>query len=82
MIARTVAVEIPFQTLLNAIDNLTPDEKLALKKRLEKSAAATWKDRFGKSLSQTARKNKRASADEVANDVRLAIVESRAGAKN
>jgi hypothetical protein len=34
MATKTIKLEIPFQKLLNAIDQLTPDEKLILKKRL------------------------------------------------
>ena len=80
MASKTIAVEIPFQTLLSALDGLAPDEKLVLKKRLEKAGAATWQERFGQSLHQTARKNR--NATDVANDVKLAIAEIRSGAKN
>jgi hypothetical protein len=50
MTTKTVKVEIPFQRLLNVIDQLTPDEKLVLKKRLEKEKVTTWQERFGKAL--------------------------------
>lgn len=34
MATKTIKLEIPFQKLLNIVDQLTPDEKLILKKRL------------------------------------------------
>jgi len=62
MTTKTVKVEIPFQRLLNVIDQLTTDEKLVLKKRLEKEKVTTWQERFGKALQYLGKKNKGFSA--------------------
>ncbi|MBI4383754.1 MAG: hypothetical protein HY579_06930 [Nitrospinae bacterium] len=82
MSAKTIKLEIPFQKLISIVDQLDPDEKLILKKKLEKHEAATWQERFGKALRQLGRKNVRFSEKEVAGDVKKAIAEARAGAKN
>ncbi|MBM4139982.1 MAG: hypothetical protein FJ242_00580 [Nitrospira sp.] len=81
MTTKTVKVEIPFQRLLNVIDQLTPDEKLVLKKRLEKEKVTTWQERFGKALQYLGKKNKGFSEKEVEEDVKRAIAEVRGSAK-
>jgi len=82
MATKTVKLEIPFQKLISIIDQLDPDEKLVLKKKLEKQKVTTWQARFGKSLQQLGKKNTRYSEKEVADDVRKALAEVRAGARN
>lgn len=82
MTTKTVKVEIPFQRLLNVIDQLTIDEKLVLKKRLEKEKVTTWQDRFGKALQYLGNKNKGFSEKEVEEDVKRAIAEVRSSAEN
>ncbi len=82
MATRTVKLEIPFQKLISIIDQLDQDEKLILKKKLEKQKVTTWQERFGKALQQLGTKNIRFSEKEVAEDVKKAIAEVRAGAKN
>lgn len=82
MATRTVKLEIPFQKLISIIDQLDPDEKLVLKKKLEKQKITTWQARFGKALQQLGKKNIRYSEKEVADDVRKALAEVRAGARN
>jgi hypothetical protein len=82
MSTKTVKLEIPFQKLISIIDQLGPDEKLVLKKKLEKQKVTTWQERFGKALQQLGKKNIRFSEKEVAEDVKKAIAEVRAGAKN
>ncbi|MEK6528545.1 MAG: hypothetical protein AABZ36_06675 [Nitrospirota bacterium] len=82
MATKTVKLEIPFQKLISIIDQLDRDEKLILKKKLEKQKVTTWQERFGKALQQLGTKNIRFSEKEVAEDVKKAIAEVRAGAKN
>ncbi|OHE59609.1 MAG: hypothetical protein A2Z47_11380 [Thermodesulfovibrio sp. RBG_19FT_COMBO_42_12] len=82
MTTKTVKVEIPFQRLLNVIDQLTTDEKLVLKKRLEKEKVTTWQDRFGKALQYLGKKNKGFYEKEVEEDVKRAIAEVRSSAEN
>ncbi len=82
MASKTVKLEIPFQKLISMIDQLDQDEKLILKKKLEKQKVTTWQERFGKALQQLGKKNVRYSEEEVAGDVKKAIAEVRAGAKN
>jgi hypothetical protein len=81
MATKTVKLEIPFQQLVNIIDQLTPDEKLILKKRLEKGKISTWQERFGKALQYLGKRNVRISEKEVAEDVKRAIAEVRSSAK-
>jgi hypothetical protein len=82
MATKTLKLEIPFQKLMSVIDQLDPDEKLILKKKLEKQKVTTWQERFGKALQQLGKKNIRFSEKEVAEDVKKAVAEVRAGAKN
>ena len=82
MTTKTVKVGIPFQRLLNVIDQLTPDEKLVLKKRLEKEKVTTWQERFGKALQYLGKTNKMFTEKEVEEDVKRAIAEVRSSAKN
>ncbi|MGC2061437.1 MAG: hypothetical protein WA610_00550 [Thermodesulfovibrionales bacterium] len=82
MSTKTVKLEIPFQKLVAMIDQLGPDEKLVLKKKLEKQKVTTWHARFGKALEQLGKKNVRFSEKEAAEDVKRAIAEVRAGGKN
>lgn len=82
MATKTLKLEIPFQKLISIIDQLGPDEKLILKKKLEKQKVTTWQKRFGKALQQLGKKNIRFSEKEVAEDIKKAIAEVRAGAKN
>ncbi|MEW6418023.1 MAG: hypothetical protein AB1480_07865 [Nitrospirota bacterium] len=82
MAAKTLKLEIPFQKLISMIDQLDPDEKLVLKKKLEEQKVATWQERFGKALQQLGKKNVRFSEKEVAEDVKRAIAEVRGGVKD
>lgn len=82
MATKTIKVEIPFQRLLNAVDQLNIEEKLVLKKRLEKEKVTTWQERFGRALKSLGTKNKKFSENEVAEDIKRAIAEVRSSAKN
>lgn len=77
MAIKTLKLEIPFQKLMSVIDQLDPDEKLMLKKKLEKQKVTTWQERFGKALQQLGTKNIRFSEKEVAEDVKKAVIEVR-----
>jgi len=81
MATKTLKLEIPFQKLISMIDQLDPNEKLVLKKKLEKQKVATWQERFGRALQQLAKKNIRFSEKEVAEDVKRAIAGVRGGNK-
>ena len=81
MATKTIKLEIPFQKLISIIDQLDPDEKLLLKKKLEKQKITTWQDRFGHALHKLGRKNVRFSEKEVAEDIKKAIAEVRSGTK-
>lgn len=82
MATKTVRLEIPFQELISMIEQLGQDEKLIIKKKLEKQKVTTWQERFGKALQQLGKKNIRFSEKEVADDVKRAVAEARTGAKN
>jgi hypothetical protein len=82
MAIKTIKLDIPFQKLLNVVDQLTPEERLVLKKKLEKGKAATWQERFGKALRYLGKKNVRFSEQEVSDDIKKAIAEVRGLGKN
>ena len=75
MATRTLKLEIPFQKLLSIIDQLDADEKLILKKKLERQKITTWQDRFGRALKELGKKNAGFSEQKVAEDVKRAIAE-------
>jgi hypothetical protein len=77
MPSKTIKLEIPFKELLNVIDQLTPEEKLFLKKKLEKGKVTSWQGRFGRALEYLGKRNKRLSETEVEKDVKKAIAEVR-----
>ena len=78
MTIKTLKLEIPFQKLMSAIDQLEPNGKLILKKKLEKQKITTWQERFGKALKQLGAKNMMFSEKEVTEDVKKAVAEVRA----
>ena len=77
MASKTIKLEIPFRELINVIDRLSLDEKLFLKKKLEKEKVASWQERFGKALKYLGKRNKRFSETEVEKDVKKAMAEIR-----
>jgi hypothetical protein len=77
MASKTIRFELPFKELLNVIDQLTPEEKLFLKKKLEKGKLTSWQERFGRALKVLGKKNRRFSEVEVQRDVKKAIAEVR-----
>jgi hypothetical protein len=82
MAAKAVKLEIPFQKLLAIIEQLAPDERLMLKKKLERENVTTWQVRFGRSLKALCKKNAAFTEKEVSANVSAAISEVRAGAGN
>lgn len=79
---KAIRLEIPFQKLLNVLDQLTPDEKLVVRKKLEKEKVATWQERFGKALQTLGKRNVKFSEEEVEADIKRAIAEVRSRAHN
>ncbi len=79
---KAIRLEIPFQKLLNVLDQLTPDEKLVIRKKLEKEKVATWQERFGRALQTLGKRNVKFSEEEVEADVKRAIAEVRSRAHN
>ncbi|MBU4320336.1 MAG: hypothetical protein L6246_10400 [Thermodesulfovibrionales bacterium] len=77
MATKTIKLEVPFQKLLSVIDQLTPDEKLVLKKKLQREKVSTWQERFGRALQYLGKKNIKFSEKEVSKDVKRAIAEVR-----
>lgn len=82
MPSKTVKFEIPFKELLNVIEQLTPEEKLFLKKKLEKGKLISWQKRFGRTLEYLGKRNRGFSEAEVEKDVKKAITEVRRIAQN
>jgi hypothetical protein len=78
MATKTIKLEIPFQKLISIIDQLDPDEKMIIRKKLEKQKVTTWQARFGRALQGLGKKNIRFSEKEVADDIKKAIKEVRA----
>ena len=68
MAPKTIKFEIPFKELLNVIDRLPQDEKILLKKKLEKGKVTSWQERFGRALKYLGRRNRRFSETEVEKD--------------
>ncbi|MBI5178384.1 MAG: hypothetical protein HZA04_03905 [Nitrospinae bacterium] len=82
MSTKTLKPEIPFQKLISMVDQLDQDEKLILKKKLEKQKVSTWQARFGNALSKLGKKNVRFPEKEVIGDIKKAVAQVRAGGKN
>jgi hypothetical protein len=77
MATKSIKLEVPFQKLLSVIDQLTPDEKLVLKKKLQREEVSTWQERFGRALQYLGKRNVKFSEKEISEDVKKAISEAR-----
>jgi len=77
MATKTIKLEVPFQRLLAVVDQLTGDERLVLKKKLQREKASTWQERFGDALNYLGKRNAKFSEREVADDINKAIAEVR-----
>jgi len=77
MATKTGKLEIPFNQLIKIIDQLSPEEKIIIKKRLENEKISTWKERFNMALKALGEKNANIPETEVKADVEKAIAEVR-----
>ena len=73
MAPKTIKFEIPFKELLNVIDRLPEDEKILLKKKLEKGKVTSWQGKFGRALKYLGNRNRRFPETDVKKDVKKAI---------
>ncbi len=77
MATKSIKLEVPFQKLLAVVDQLTRDEKLVLKKKLQRDKTSTWQERFGSALNYLGKRNVKFSEREVTEDVSKAVAEVR-----
>ncbi len=77
MATRTLKLDISFQKLLAVVDQLELDEKMFLRKKLDREKVPSWQERFGRALQQLGNKNKRFTTKEVLTDVERAISDVR-----
>ncbi len=73
----SVTIKLPFQQLLKAIEGLTEQERLILRKKLEEKSPASWQARFERALDALGNKNKDVPIEQVQTDVETAILEVR-----
>ncbi len=73
-----ITIKLPFQQLLKAIEGLTEQERLVLRKKLEQQTPASWQERFERALNLLGEKNKDIPLEQVQSDVARAIQEVRA----
>ena len=74
----SITVKMPFQQILQAIEKLTDQERLVIRKKLEQKTPISWQTRFGLALEILGEKNKDIPFEEVQTDVEKAIQEVRA----
>lgn len=74
----SITIKLPFQQLLEAIESLTEQERLVLRKKLEQETPITWKARFERALNILGEKNKDVPLEQVQSDVARAIKEVKA----
>lgn len=74
----SITIRLPFQQLLKAIEGLTEQERLVLRKKLEQETPVSWKARFERALNKLDEKNKDIPLEQVQSDVARAIQEVRA----
>jgi hypothetical protein len=77
MVSKAIRLEIPFKELVSVIDQLTPEEKIFLKKKLERDRVPSWQERFGRALEYLGKRNRRFSETEVNEDVKKAVAKVR-----
>ena len=78
MAQRAIKIEVPFRQLLTVVQQLTPMEKIVLKKHLEEGGALAWQERFGGALDHLGKRNKYIPLEQVEQDVARAVKEVRA----
>jgi hypothetical protein len=74
----SITIRLPFQQLLKAIEGLTEQERLVLRKKLEQQTPTSWQARFERALNLLGEKNKDVPSEQVQSDVERAIQEVRA----
>ena len=72
-----VTIKLPFQQLLKAIEGLTEQERLILRKKLEEKTSVSWQARFGRALDALGDQNNDVPIEQVQTDVESAILEVR-----
>ena len=77
MASKAIKLEISFKELLSVLEQLTPDEKILIKKKLESEKVRTWQERFGRALRSLGKQNRKVPTREVEEDVMKAISEVR-----
>jgi hypothetical protein len=82
MASKAIKVEISFKKLLGILEQLTPDEKILIKKKLESEKVKSWQEKFGRALSSLGKQNRKVPAREVEEDVMKAMAEVRHLAQN
>lgn len=82
MASKAIKVEISFKELLGILEQLTPDEKILIKKKLESEKVKSWQEKFGRALSSLGKQNRKVPARKVEEDVMKAIAEVRRLAQN
>ena len=82
MASKAIKLEISFKELLSVLEQLTPDEKILIKKKLESEKVKTWQERFGGDLRSLGKQNRKVPTREVEEDVMKAIAEVRRLAQN
>ena len=73
MASKAIKLEISFKELLSVLEQLTPDEKILIKKKLESEKVRTWQERFGRALRSLGKQNRKVPTREVEEDVMKAI---------
>ncbi|MBN2090545.1 hypothetical protein JW964_13105 [candidate division KSB1 bacterium] len=56
-----LTIKLPFQQLLKAIEELTEQERLVLRKKLEENTPLSWQAQFERALTRLDEKNKKIS---------------------
>jgi len=72
-----VTIKLPFRQLLKAIEGLTEQERLILRKKLEEKTSVSWQARFERALDALGDQNNDVPIEQVQTDVESAILEVR-----
>ncbi len=74
----SITIRLPFQQLLKAIEGLTEQERLVLRKKLEQQTPTSWQARFERALNRLGEKNKDVPLEQAQSDVERSLQEVRA----
>ncbi|PIP39644.1 hypothetical protein COX18_09360 [Candidatus Desantisbacteria bacterium CG23_combo_of_CG06-09_8_20_14_all_40_23] len=78
MTQRAVKLKIPFTQLLKIVEQLSPNERVVLRKQLVRERQLSWQERFGKALDYLGERNKGISLEKVESDITRAVKEVKA----